>query len=106
VHIYQSDGTVWITHGGIEMGKALHTKMTQCAASVLGIPLDIVCINEASTDKVPNSSPTAASVGSNLYGAAVVDAWRQLMDQLEPLRRELLQQEQEQEMTSRTSVVP
>jgi xanthine dehydrogenase/oxidase len=86
VHIYYHDGSVLVSHGGIEMGQGLHTKCAQCAASVLGISLDKVFIAETSTDKVPNTSPTAASVGSDLYGGAVVEACKQLAERLKPVR--------------------
>lgn len=69
VHIY-TDGTVLVTHGGVEMGQGLHTKMAQIAAAALGLPLSAVYIAETATDKVPNASPTAASASSDIYGGA------------------------------------
>ena len=69
VHIY-TDGTVLVTHGGVEMGQGLHTKVAQVAAQALGVPLQAVYIAETATDKVPNASPTAASASSDLYSAA------------------------------------
>ncbi|KAL0483649.1 xanthine dehydrogenase/oxidase [Acrasis kona] len=83
VHIYHSDGTVLVSHGGVEMGQGLHTKVAQVAASVLGVPLHKVFIAETSTDKVPNTSATAASVGSDLYGMAVQNACEQLKSRLD-----------------------
>jgi xanthine dehydrogenase/oxidase len=88
VHIYHVDGSVLISHGGIEMGQGLHTKVAQVAASELGVELEKVFIAETSTDKVPNSSATAASVGSDLYGMAVKDACRQLRERLDKFREE------------------
>ncbi|KAL8055486.1 hypothetical protein ABFS82_04G058300 [Erythranthe guttata] len=84
VQVY-TDGTVLVTHGGVEMGQGLHTKMAQVAASVFNIPLNSVFISETSTDKVPNASPTAASASSDIYGAAVLDACEQIKTRMEPI---------------------
>lgn len=84
VHVY-TDGTVLVTHGGVEMGQGLHTKVAQIAASAFNIPLCSVFISETSTDKVPNSSPTAASASSDMYGAAVLDACEQIKARMEPI---------------------
>lgn len=80
-----TDGTVLVTHGGVEMGQGLHTKVAQVAASAFNIPLSSVFISETSTDKVPNASPTAASASSDMYGAAVLDACEQLKARMEPI---------------------
>ncbi|CAK9146742.1 unnamed protein product [Ilex paraguariensis] len=84
VQIY-TDGTVLVTHGGVEMGQGLHTKVAQIAASSFNIPLSSVFISETSTDKVPNASPTAASASSDMYGAAVLDACEQIKARMEPI---------------------
>ncbi|KAJ7980772.1 putative Xanthine dehydrogenase [Quillaja saponaria] len=84
VHVY-TDGTVLITHGGVEMGQGLHTKVAQIAASAFNIPLHAVFISETSTDKIPNASATAASASSDMYGAAVLDACDQLKARMEPV---------------------
>ncbi|CAL1409557.1 unnamed protein product [Linum trigynum] len=84
VNVY-TDGTVLVTHGGVEMGQGLHTKVAQVAASAFNIPLSSVFISETSTDKVPNASPTAASASSDLYGAAVLDACEQIKARMEPV---------------------
>eukprot|EP00873_Tetraselmis_striata_P035166 jgi/Tetstr1/455430/TSEL_042261.t1 len=88
VHLY-TDGTCLVTHGGVEMGQGLHTKMAQIAAQSLSIPLANVFVSETSTDKVPNSSPTAASASSDMYGAAVLDACDQLATRLAPYRAKM-----------------
>ena len=59
-----------VSHGGVEMGQGLHTKMTQVAARTLGVDVSQVYISETATDKVSNTSPTAASVSSDLNGLA------------------------------------
>ncbi|XP_004291798.1 PREDICTED: xanthine dehydrogenase 1-like [Fragaria vesca subsp. vesca] len=84
VHVY-TDGTVLVSHGGVEMGQGLHTKVAQVAASAFNIPLSSVFISETSTDKVPNASPTAASASSDMYGAAVLDACEQIKARMEPI---------------------
>ncbi|MGX1128087.1 xanthine dehydrogenase molybdopterin-binding subunit B [Streptomyces glaucescens] len=76
VLIYK-DGSVLINHGGTEMGQGLHTKMLQVAATTLGIPLHKVRLAPTRTDKVPNTSATAASAGADLNGAAVKNACEQ-----------------------------
>jgi xanthine dehydrogenase large subunit len=68
------DGSVQVNHGGTEMGQGLHTKILQIAADALGVPLEAVRLMPTRTDKVPNTSATAASSGSDLNGAAVKDA--------------------------------
>ena len=67
VHVYK-DGSVLINHGGTEMGQGLHTKMLQVAATELGVPLAMVRLAPTRTDKVPNTSATAASSGADLNG--------------------------------------
>ncbi|XP_022753583.1 xanthine dehydrogenase 1-like isoform X5 [Durio zibethinus] len=84
VNVY-TDGTVLVTHGGVEMGQGLHTKVAQVAASAFNISLSSVFISETSTDKVPNASPTAASASSDMYAAAVLDACKQIKARMEPI---------------------
>lgn len=81
VLIYK-DGSVLINHGGTEMGQGLHTKMLQVAATTLGIPLHKVRLAPTRTDKVPNTSATAASSGADLNGAAVKNACEQVRARL------------------------
>ena len=76
------DGSVLVNHGGTEMGQGLHTKMLQVAATALGVPLSKVRIAPTRTDKVPNTSATAASSGSDLNGGAVKDACEQIQARL------------------------
>ncbi len=70
VHVYQ-DGSVHLNHGGTEMGQGLFQKVAQVAASRFGLPLEMVKITATDTAKVPNTSATAASSGSDLNGMAV-----------------------------------
>ncbi|WP_436700127.1 xanthine dehydrogenase molybdopterin binding subunit [Nocardioides sp. BYT-33-1] len=85
VHVYK-DGSVLINHGGTEMGQGLHTKMLQVAATALGLPIERVRLAPTRTDKVPNTSATAASSGADLNGAAVKDACDQILARLVPVR--------------------
>jgi xanthine dehydrogenase large subunit len=89
VHVYK-DGSVLVNHGGTEMGQGLHTKMLQVAATALGVPLDLVRLAPTRTDKVPNTSATAASSGADLNGGAVLDACTQILHRLRPVAAELL----------------
>ena len=81
VQVYK-DGSVLINHGGTEMGQGLHTKMIQVAATALGVPIHLVRLAPTRTDKVPNTSATAASSGSDLNGGAVKDACDQIRARL------------------------
>lgn len=85
VHVY-TDGTVLVAHGGTEMGQGLYTKMIQVAAHTFDIPNEWVHIAETATNTVANSSPTAASMSTDLYGLAVLDACTQICNRLQPLR--------------------
>ncbi|XP_022116167.2 xanthine dehydrogenase [Pieris rapae] len=81
-----TDGSVLLSIGGVEMGQGLFTKMIQVASRVLEIDVSRIHISEMSTDKVPNSSPTAASVSSDLYGMAVLNACTTIKQRLEPIK--------------------
>src|ERR1700753_3058035 len=81
VHVYK-DGSVLINHGGTEMGQGLHTKMLQVAATALGVPMNAVRLAPTRTDKVPNTSATAASSGSDINGGAVKNACDQIRERL------------------------
>ncbi|MBY6162312.1 xanthine dehydrogenase molybdopterin binding subunit [Mameliella alba] len=70
VHVYQ-DGSIAMNHGGTEMGQGLFQKVAQVAATAFGVPIETVRITATDTAKVPNTSATAASSGSDLNGAAV-----------------------------------
>ncbi|XP_065184519.1 xanthine dehydrogenase/oxidase-like [Sycon ciliatum] len=80
------DGSVLLTHGGTEMGQGLHTKMIQICSRVLAIPTSKIFLSETSTDTVPNTSPTAASLSTDLNGGAVKNAAEKIRDRLEPFK--------------------
>ncbi|XP_022116184.2 xanthine dehydrogenase [Pieris rapae] len=84
--IIYMDGSVLLSHGGTEMGQGLHTKMIQVASRALGVDMAKIYISDTSTDKVPNTSATAASAGSDLNGMAVLQACETLVKRLEPYK--------------------
>ncbi|HEY9699645.1 MAG TPA: xanthine dehydrogenase molybdopterin binding subunit [Trichocoleus sp.] len=86
-----TDGSIQLNHGGTEMGQGLHTKMLQVAAKSLGVSIDRFRVMPTSTDKVPNTSATAASSGSDLNGQAVKNACEILKTRLAPVAAKLLQ---------------
>jgi len=86
------DGTVLVNHGGTEMGQGLHTKIRQIAALELGVPVEVVKVNATNTSKVPNTSPTAASSGTDLNGMAVKNAIDKLKERLKPCVAKMLKE--------------
>ena len=81
VHIY-TDGSIHLNHGGTEMGQGLNTKIAQVVAQVFGVNVDNILVSAARTDKVPNTSPTAASSGTDLNGMAAFNAANIIKDRL------------------------
>ena len=81
IHMY-SDGSVQLNHGGTEMGQGLMVKVQQIVASELGMSLDRIAVMATRTDKVPNSSATAASSGTDLNGMAALQAARVIKQRL------------------------
>lgn len=73
VHIY-TDGSIHLNHGGTEMGQGLFTKVAQVVANEFDVDLDTVMVSSTNTEKVPNTSPTAASSGTDLNGKAAQNA--------------------------------
>ncbi len=89
VNVFQ-DGTVQLNHGGTEMGQGLHTKMIAIAAHELGVPVSSIRVMNTATDKVPNTSATAASSGADLNGQAVRIACETLRERLRPVAAQML----------------
>ncbi|MAS25997.1 MAG: xanthine dehydrogenase molybdopterin binding subunit [Oceanospirillaceae bacterium] len=73
VHIY-TDGSIHLNHGGTEMGQGLYTKVAQVVANEFAVDVDMVRVSATTTDKVPNTSATAASSGTDLNGKAAQNA--------------------------------
>jgi xanthine dehydrogenase large subunit len=84
------DGSVQVNHGGTEMGQGLFTKIHQIAADSLGVTREMIRLMPTRTDKVPNTSPTAASASTDLNGAAVFNACAQIKARLTPIAANLL----------------
>jgi xanthine dehydrogenase large subunit len=81
VHVY-TDGSIQVNHGGTEMGQGLYVKVAQVVADVFAVPLAQVRITATRTDKVPNTSATAASSGADLNGMAAYEAAMTIRDRL------------------------
>ena len=81
VHVYR-DGSIHLNHGGTEMGQGLNQKVAQVAASVFGVDPRVIAITATDTGKVPNTSATSASTGSDLNGMAAREAATILRDRM------------------------
>ena len=81
VHVY-NDGSILVNHGGTEMGQGLNTKVAQVVAHELGVSFESVRVTATDTQKVANTSATAASTGADLNGKAAQDAARQIRERL------------------------
>ena len=81
VHLYR-DGSLHLNHGGTEMGQGLFLKVAQVVAEEFGVDIGKVAITATRTDKVPNTSPTAASTGTDLNAMAALNACGQIKDRL------------------------
>jgi len=89
VNIYL-DGSVIVSTGATEMGQGVNTRVRQIVAEELGIGYDRVIVSATATDKNNNTSPTAASAGTDLNGAAAVDACRRLRDRIAEVAADML----------------
>ncbi|HLF30309.1 MAG TPA: xanthine dehydrogenase molybdopterin binding subunit [Xanthomonadales bacterium] len=81
VHVYK-DGSIHLNHGGTEMGQGLFIKVAQVVADAFGVDLDRVKISATNTGKVPNTSATAASSGSDMNAMAALDACQKIKQRL------------------------
>jgi xanthine dehydrogenase large subunit len=94
------DGTAQVNHGGTEMGQGLHTKVMGVAMRELGLPAERIRLMATTTDKVPNTSATAASSGADLNGAAVRNACILLRERLLPVAAEVLSKKSGKEVSA------
>lgn len=81
IHVY-ADGSIALNHGGTEMGQGLNTKVAQVVAEAFQCDLSRIKITKTTTEKVPNTSATAASSGTDLNGMAALDAAEQIKERL------------------------
>ncbi|KIC08011.1 aldehyde oxidase [Leisingera sp. ANG-M1] len=81
IHVY-NDGSIHLNHGGTEMGQGLNTKVAQVVADAFQVDFERIKITKTTTEKVPNTSATAASSGSDLNGMAALDAAEQIIARL------------------------
>jgi len=104
VNIY-NDGTVAVNHGGTEMGQGLNTKILGIAADELGISPGYIKISVTSTSRIPNTSATAASSGSDLNGMAVKNAIEKLKKRLSEVAAGELQQKMKNQSITADQIV-
>lgn len=104
IHIY-TDGTIHLNHGGTEMGQGLFTKIAQIVAEEFQVDVDTVGVSSTRTDKVPNTSPTAASSGTDLNGKAAQAAAIILKERLIAFACEQYQVTSEQVIFSNNHVI-
>ena len=81
IHVY-ADGSIALNHGGTEMGQGLNTKVAQVVAEAFQCDIKRIKITKTTTEKVPNTSATAASSGTDLNGMAALDAADQIKARL------------------------
>ena len=81
VHVY-NDGSIHLNHGGTEMGQGLNTKVAQVVAEAFQVDFERIKITKTTTEKVPNTSATAASSGTDLNGMAALNAVEQIKERL------------------------
>lgn len=92
INLY-NDGTILVNHGGTEMGQGLYTKIKKIAALEFGVSIDRIKVNATNTSKVPNTSATAASSGTDLNGMAVKNGIDKLKKRLADFTSEILNKE-------------
>ena len=87
VSVYATDGTVAITHGGVEVGQGIDTKVAQVAARTLGVPLDMIVIKPSNSLTNPNGASTGGSTTSELACLGVLNACNELKSRLTPVQQ-------------------
>lgn len=99
VSIYEHDGTVAVTHGGIEMGQGINTKVAQVAAHALGIPIEKVIIKASDTTVGANSTVTGGSFGTDICCHGTKVACEALRERIDAIKGEELKKDLKKEMS-------
>ncbi|XP_063364928.1 uncharacterized protein LOC134653488 [Cydia amplana] len=89
ISVYHADGTVGISHGGIEMGQGINTKVAQVCAYTLKVPLDKISVRGSDTFTSPNAMASNGSITSECVAFATIKACNDLTARMEPARAEL-----------------
>lgn len=89
ISVYHGDGSVAITHGGVEMGQGLNTKVAQVCAHMLGIPLQKISVKPSASFSTPNTMTTGGSIGSECVAFATIKACQILLDRLKPTKEKM-----------------
>lgn len=104
IHVY-TDGSVHLNHGGTEMGQGLFVKVAQVVAETFAIDIDRIAVSATHTGKVPNTSATAASSGSDLNGMAARRAALVIKERLTRFAAEMHQAHAEEVEWQRNRIV-
>jgi len=83
-----ADGSCLMSHGAIEMGQGVHTKLQQICAHTLGLPMESISTPNVNSQISPNAPGTGGSMTTDVYGPCVIDACNQLLARLEPFKQE------------------
>lgn len=89
ISVFHGDGTILISHGGIEMGQGINTKIAQVCAYSLKVPLKMVAVKGADNFISPNNMASSGSITSECVAFATIKACEELLSRLEPVRLEL-----------------
>lgn len=89
ISVYHGDGSVVVTHGGIEMGQGINTKAAQVCAYILGVPLQKVSVKPSTSFTSPNAMVTGGSIGSECVAFAIKKACEILLERFKPIKEKM-----------------
>ncbi|XP_041981383.1 xanthine dehydrogenase 1-like [Aricia agestis] len=89
ISVYHADGTILMSHGGIEMGQGINTKVAQVCAYILNVPLEMITVRGSDSFTSPNAMASNGSITSESVAFATVKACKELLERLEPAKAEL-----------------